>query len=84
MILLDTHIWHWWINQIPGRLSPATIDLIEEADEVGVSAISCFEMAWLVRHGRIELDLSFEEWLSFDGRFSLYRELDGLLLPTNV
>jgi PIN domain nuclease of toxin-antitoxin system len=34
MIVLDTHIWHWWINQIPGRLSPATIDLIEEADEV--------------------------------------------------
>lgn len=133
MILLDTHIWHWWVNQIPGRLSPATIDLIEDADEVGVSAISCFEMAWLVRHGRIELDLSFEEWLqtveqagivrflpvthrigaaavalpehhkdpqdrliiatalqlnarllSFDGQFSLYRELDGLLLSANV
>jgi PIN domain nuclease of toxin-antitoxin system len=133
MIVLDTHIWRWWINQIPGRLSPATIDLIEETDEVGVSAISCFEMAWLVRHGRIDLDLSFEQWLqqieqagivrflpvthrigaaavalpehhkdpqdrliiatalhfnakllSFDGQFPLYRELNGLLLPTNV
>ncbi len=21
MILLDTHVWHWWVNQIPGRLS---------------------------------------------------------------
>lgn len=133
MIVLDTHIRHWWINQIPGRLSPAAIRLIEEADEVGVSAISCFEMAWLVRHGRIELDMPFEEWLeaveqaqvvrflpvthrigaaavalpephkapqdrlliatavhcqarllSFDGQFSLYRELDGLLLSATV
>lgn len=53
MIVLDTHIWHWWVNQIAGRLSPAIIDLIEDSDEVGVSAISC----------------------------SLYRELDGLLIP---
>lgn len=45
MIILDTHIWHWWVNQIPGRLSKATIALIEEAEDVGVSAISCFELA---------------------------------------
>lgn len=63
MIVLDTHIWHWWINQIPGKLSSSTIALIEEADVVGVSAISCFEMAWLVRHGRIDLDMTLDEWL---------------------
>lgn len=65
MILLDTHIWHWWVNQIEGKLSQPTIDLIEEADEVAVSAISCFEMAWLVTHGRVELDMPFSEW--FEG-----------------
>ena len=54
-MVLDTHIWHWWINHIPGRLSSGIIDLIEQADEVAVSAISVFEMAWLVRHGRIDL-----------------------------
>ncbi len=63
MIVLDTHIWHWWINQIPGRLSSAIVDLIEQADEIAVSAISVFELAWLVRHGRIELDGEFELWL---------------------
>lgn len=60
MIVLDTHIWHWWVNQIPGKLTSATKALIEESDEVGVSAISCFEMAWLVRHGRIDLGMPFE------------------------
>jgi PIN domain nuclease of toxin-antitoxin system len=64
MIMLDTHIWHWWINQIPGKLSPEIIALIEEADEVGVSAISCFEMAWLVHHGRIDLNMPFDYWFS--------------------
>ena len=64
MIILDTHIWHWWINQIPEKLSAATIALIEEAEEVCVSTISCFEMAWLVRHARIDLGMSFDEWLA--------------------
>ena len=29
MIVLDTHIWHWWINQISGKLSSEIIALIE-------------------------------------------------------
>lgn len=63
MILLDTHIWHWWINRIPNKLTKKTIALIEEADVVLVSAISCFEMGWLIRHKRIALELSFDNWL---------------------
>lgn len=63
MIVLDTHIWHWWTNQIPGRLPATIIELIEQTDDVAVSAISCFEMAWLVRHGRIDLGCHFEQWL---------------------
>jgi hypothetical protein len=66
MIVLDTHIWHWWTNQIAGKLTAREIALIEEADEIGVSAISCFEMAWLQRHGRIDLGMPFEEWLLED------------------
>lgn len=64
MIVLDTHIWHWWTNQIKGKLSTATIAMIEEAEEVAVSAISCFEMAWLHTHGRIDLGMSVDAWLS--------------------
>lgn len=45
-------------------MSPEIIALIEEADEVSVSAISCFEMAWLVHHGRIDLNMPFEYWFS--------------------
>jgi PIN domain nuclease of toxin-antitoxin system len=63
MILLDTHIWHWWINQIPDKLSATIIELIEQTEDITVSAISCFEMAWLVKHGRIDLGCPFEQWL---------------------
>jgi len=64
VLVLDTHIWHWWVNQIPNKLSSDVLDLISETEIVAVSAISCFEMAWLVRHGRIEMDMPFDDWLS--------------------
>jgi len=64
VLVLDTHVWHWWINQIPGKLPANIIGLISESEVVAISAISCFEMAWLVRHGRIEMDLAFDDWLS--------------------
>jgi PIN domain nuclease of toxin-antitoxin system len=39
-------------------------DVIEDASEVGVSAIPCFEVAWLVCHERIELPCTLEEWFA--------------------
>jgi PIN domain nuclease of toxin-antitoxin system len=76
VIVLDTHIWHWWVNQISGKLSPATIALIEESADVCVSAISCFEMAWLVRHGRIDLGMAFDDWLQQVKDAQIVRFLD--------
>ncbi|CAG7857354.1 hypothetical protein MCAMS1_02145 [biofilm metagenome] len=63
MLVLDTHIWHWWVNQIPGKLTANILGLIAESEVVAVSAISYFELAWLVRHGRIEMDMAFDDWL---------------------
>jgi PIN domain nuclease of toxin-antitoxin system len=79
MILLDTHIWHWWVNQIPGKLPRNTITLIEEAETVSISAISCFEMAWLVRHGRIDLGMSFDSWFE-----EAQRHTDIRILPVTA
>ncbi|MDD2720236.1 MAG: type II toxin-antitoxin system VapC family toxin [Gallionella sp.] len=71
MIVLDTHIWLWWINNEPKVISPIRQQQIQGADEVAVSAISCFEVAWLAKHGRIELPCSpgvwFEKALSGSG-----------------
>ena len=55
MLVLDTHIWIWWINQTPQRLPMEIVKLIEQTEVVAISAISCFELTWLYEHGRIHL-----------------------------
>ena len=62
MIVLDTHIWLWWINGDSRELSATRKEQIEGIDVVSISAISCFEVAWLERHGRITLPCSREIW----------------------
>jgi PIN domain nuclease of toxin-antitoxin system len=62
MIILDTHIWLWWINENHELLGTDRNDLIQHAENVSVSAISCFEVAWLDAHGRIELPCSRMIW----------------------
>lgn len=62
MIILDTHIWLWWVNDDIASLGQERKKQIECSDAVAVSAISCFEVAWLERHGRIILPCGREEW----------------------
>ncbi len=64
MLVLDTHIWIWWINQTPKRLPAKIVKLIEQADHLAVSAISCFEVTWLYDHERIYLKIPVQEWIS--------------------
>ncbi len=72
MIVLDTHIWVWWVHG-DERLTRAQAEVIEanETDVIGVSAISCWEIAKLVERGRLELPYPLEEWfedaLSYPG-----------------
>lgn len=72
MILLDTHIWIWWV-QDDKRLTEAQSRAIRENenDSLGISAISCWEIAKLVELGRLQLPVSLETWfekaLSYPG-----------------
>jgi PIN domain nuclease of toxin-antitoxin system len=61
-LLLDTHVLHWWASE-PDRLSAVAIDAIESADELAVSAISWYELAWLARHDRITVAIPVRSWL---------------------
>lgn len=62
MILLDIHIWVRWLTA--GDPLPALIvTQIEEADAVAVSAISCWEVAYLVKRGRLKLALPIGDWM---------------------
>jgi PIN domain nuclease of toxin-antitoxin system len=61
MVVLDTHIWLWWMNN-DVRLKPVWREQIERADVVVVSAISLFEVSWLEKHGRIVLPETRTDW----------------------
>ena len=63
MIVLDTHIWIWWTID-PDQLSENQRQAItiSENDEIGVSAISCWEVAKLCEYGRLELPVALSEW----------------------
>ena len=63
MLILDTHALYWWVNRTPDKLGPGQIDAIETAESLAVSAMTCWEMAWLVERGRIILQLPVSDWL---------------------
>lgn len=65
MIILDTHSWIWWVSE-PERLTGQQRTAIanSENDTLGISAISCWEIAKLVERGRLELDRDVAAWLS--------------------
>ncbi len=62
MIVLDTHVWFWLVTE-PSRLSRSAMGAIQQADEIGVCAISCWEIAMLIAKGRILVDRRTDEWL---------------------
>lgn len=64
MILLDTHIWVWWVDGA-AQMTPAQRSHVEENEEtgLGVSVISCWEVAKLVELNRLELGCPVGEWI---------------------
>lgn len=61
MIVADTHTLIWWILE-PHKLSPAAFRAIDLADEIGIAAISTWEVGMLSRR-RVALDLEAAAWL---------------------
>lgn len=61
-ILLDTHVLQWWATE-PERVSPAAARAIEAAGELAVAAISWWELAWLIDHGRIGVTVPARTWI---------------------
>ncbi len=64
MIVLDTHVWLWWVHNDP--LLPqdaAQVVTTYESIGLGISAISCWEVAKLVEYYRLILPLPVNDWM---------------------
>lgn len=71
MILLDTHVWIWWV-QDPGRIPVAARRRIEAEEADGglvVSAVSFWEIALKNSIGKLELPMDVRSWLSAARRY---------------
>jgi len=66
VILLDTHVWVWWVSRavaLPRRVT-SLIDRHIREEALYVSAISTWEVALLVQRGRLELSMAVADWVA--------------------
>lgn len=66
MIVLDTHIWIWWVDDNQQRLTVRQHELIQQHQPqgLGVSVISCWEVAKAVESQKLTLSCGVDEWLN--------------------
>jgi PIN domain nuclease of toxin-antitoxin system len=65
LIVLDTHIWIWWVHD-HSSLKQWMRDRIraEEPGGMAISAISCWEIAQLVALKRLDLNRPIDTWFA--------------------
>jgi len=65
-LILDTHVWIWAAEGETQKLGAAAVKAIEEAaraSALAVSAISVWELAMLVKRGRLTLATAVSAWI---------------------
>jgi PIN domain nuclease of toxin-antitoxin system len=65
-LVLDTHVWIWAAEGMADRLHPRAMAAIEQAaraSALAVSAISVWEVAMLVKRGRLTLATAVRSWV---------------------
>ena len=64
-VLLDTHVWVWWLTSDPRLPARERRALDEEAarEQIRLSPVSMWEAQMLHAKGRLVLPLPFDEWL---------------------
>ena len=66
MIVLDTHVWVWWLSESQS-LPPKVQKLLTEAkarQAIFISSISVWEVAQLASRGRLKLTMDYADWIA--------------------
>lgn len=66
MIVLDTHVWVWWVSGHEELSAPAAKVIHEGVRDrtIHVSSISVWEVAMLVRRERLVLTADVADWVA--------------------
>jgi PIN domain nuclease of toxin-antitoxin system len=66
-LVLDTHVWVWAAEGLVARMKPSVVDDIERAAQASllyVASISAWEVAMLVKKGRLTLSRDVASWIA--------------------
>ena len=64
MIILDTHIWIWYVNENFDQIPTQWLAQIRQAEIVAVSAMSCYEIALAYNKGKLAIHIPVQDWLT--------------------
>jgi len=64
IIVLDTHIWLWYINGNNEQLPAGWLTRIESADAPGVASVSCDKITLAHQRQRLELPPPLVAWFA--------------------
>lgn len=77
-ILLDSHVWYWYVDPAARPLAPSTLALIDAARETGeafISHVTPWELASKASLGRLSLDKPAKIWMEDALRASGFSEI---------
>ena len=77
-ILLDSHVWYWYVDPAARPLAPSTVALIDAARETGeafISHVTPWELASKASLGRLSLDKPAKIWMEDALRASGFSEI---------
>ena len=66
MIVLDTHVWVWWLSS-PERIPKRVRELLTTSAKdlsIYISSISAWEILLLAAKGRIEFSIDAQDWVT--------------------
>jgi PIN domain nuclease of toxin-antitoxin system len=65
VILLDTHIWYWWVEKSPKLTEFQRRQMLKHKKHgLGVSIYSIWEIAKLQSAGKIKLKVPISDWVA--------------------
>jgi len=72
MIVLDTHIWIWYLDspELLSERARTTVDHARDESDILISSISTWEVFMLESKGRLRLRIPVLEWLRKSERLS--------------
>jgi len=66
MIVLDTHVWLWFISnpELLSRKARKDVEFALQEEKIFISSISAWEIALLVSSQRLKLTLDVSDWIA--------------------